>query len=723
MKEKDVKMGQLAPGWPIDGRIAKTITFCVTENCNLACKYCYMTRKNDNRRMTFEVAKKTIDTILEDKTFFSEGAVIWDFIGGEPFLEIDLIDEISDYLKQQMFIRDHPWFNAYRFSFATNGILYSSEKVQRYIKKNKNHLSIGISIDGNKIKHDLQRVYRDGRGSYDDVVKNIPLWKEQFGEVMTKATFSSDDLPYLKDSIISLWDIGVSIVAANVVFENSWKDNDDLIFEKQLMELADYVIENKLWDKVSVRFFDYKLGLPLSEESKKENYCGSGKMLAVSCDGKLFPCIRFMDFSLNNKKGLSIGDIESGINEDLLRPFQGLNFYNQSPKKCLECEVAGGCAWCTGFDYDDSEDGSIYERATYNCKMHKANVRAMEYFWRKYSEETGRLSPRDEILMNINHENKGKYLFFITQDNITPHCSYRYEGDNISVMDLATIKKGIKFAEDNDFIPVFLGDQDGSLSNLYFNHLFFMDAQDTSNYDYKNNRENIIHVYDNNIQNANIQEEICNLIISSHNIDKLYAFIKELLPYKQRINVVLEDIECWNNDNLLIYKEQLISISKLLVKNYSNNEIKEINVLTDRIYLKEFSPCDSGDASIAVAPNGKFYPCPRFYFENKEESLGDLDNGLVRKEAYIYDLVKKPICSGCDSYQCTMCKAMNKKLTREINIPSKIQCTLRHIERNQSRELQEKLISNGLTSKENVIVEIDYLDPLEKLIALERVEG
>ena len=93
------------------------------------------------------------------------------------------------------------------FSFSTNGLLYGTKKVQDYIKKNKRHISIGISVDGNKIKHDMQRVYPDGRGSYDDVMKNVPLWLSQFPNHGTKATFSHGDLPYLKDSIIHLWNI------------------------------------------------------------------------------------------------------------------------------------------------------------------------------------------------------------------------------------------------------------------------------------------------------------------------------------------------------------------------------------------------------------------------------------------------------------------------------------------------------------------------------------
>ena len=129
---------------PWKGGIAKNITFIVTKDCQLACKYCYLVGKNTSERMSFDVAKTAIDYILAHENNFKEESVVWDFIGGEPFLEIELIDRICDYIKVEMYKKKHHWFNSYRFSFSTNGINYNSEQVQRFISKNHDHLSIGI---------------------------------------------------------------------------------------------------------------------------------------------------------------------------------------------------------------------------------------------------------------------------------------------------------------------------------------------------------------------------------------------------------------------------------------------------------------------------------------------------------------------------------------------------------------------------------------------------
>ena len=109
--------------------MAKNITFIVTKDCQLACKYCYLVGKNEKERMPWAVAKAAIDYVLdhEDDPDFAYESVIWDFIGGEPFLEIDLIDKICDYIKTELYRRQHHWFNSYRFSFSTNGINYDSD--------------------------------------------------------------------------------------------------------------------------------------------------------------------------------------------------------------------------------------------------------------------------------------------------------------------------------------------------------------------------------------------------------------------------------------------------------------------------------------------------------------------------------------------------------------------------------------------------------------------
>lgn len=365
--------------------MAKSITFIVTKDCQLACKYCYLVGKNSKERMSWDIAKQAIDYILSHECDFKEESVIWDFIGGEPFLEIELIDKICDYLKTEMFRLDHHWFDSYRFSFSTNGINYDSEKVQDFIAKNKSHLSIGITIDGTKTKHDLNRVWKgkEEKGSYDDVVRNIPLYLSQFPVAGTKVTISSADIPYICESVLHLYSLGIHEVNINCVFENVWKDGDDKLFEEQLIRLADAIIDNEFYSNYTCSFFVEEFGKPLDKKLYNQNWCGAGKMLAIDANGNFYPCTRFAQYSLRDKKTWIIGDIKNGIDKNKLRPFFTLDRCTQSTQECIDCEVAGGCAWCQGENYDAADSPTIYQRSTAICKMHKARVRANNYYWNK----------------------------------------------------------------------------------------------------------------------------------------------------------------------------------------------------------------------------------------------------------------------------------------------------------------------------------------------------
>ena len=86
---------------------------------------------------------------------------------------------------------------------------------------------------------------------------------------------------------------------------------------------------------------------------------------------------------MRSKKARTIGNIGNGIDLNKVRPFIVLDRILQSPQECIDCEVASGCGWCQGENYDAADTPTAYQRATAICKMHKARVRANNYYWNK----------------------------------------------------------------------------------------------------------------------------------------------------------------------------------------------------------------------------------------------------------------------------------------------------------------------------------------------------
>jgi uncharacterized protein len=368
----------------------KNITFVVTERCNLNCTYCYEKHKT-NKVMSKQVAKDGVDFILDkeringyydlDKT----SAIILEFIGGEPLLEIDLIDYIVEYFKFKAFEIGHPWAINYMISMTTNGILYNTEKVQKFIKKNRNRVSISITIDGNKELHDSCRVFPDGKGSYDIVEKSIKQKLQNDNHSQTKITLSPYNIKYLNDAIRNVWNIGIHGAFANCVFEEGWKLEHAKTFYYELVKLADHILDNKLYNKYFTSLFDESIGKPLIET---RNWCGgNGAMLAIGTDGKCYPCIRYMQYALSTegRKEQSIGDIYKGMDSvednEWLCNLKCIDMKTQSDDKCNNCSIASGCAICSGYNYDKFGDANI--RATFICIMHQARVLACKYYFSK----------------------------------------------------------------------------------------------------------------------------------------------------------------------------------------------------------------------------------------------------------------------------------------------------------------------------------------------------
>lgn len=386
MEETGYTVGRMRPEWGKGG--AQSLTFVVTEDCNLRCKYCYVTHKSKGKVLNLETAKKFIDYLLTSPDIHQSDSAVLDFIGGEPLLEAKLIEDICDYFKIRAYEEGSRWYWKYRINISTNGVDYDSDEVQHLIQKNSGKISIGITIDGTKEKHDLQRVFPDGSGSYDTIHKNLKLWMSQF-DASTKVTFASEDLKYLKESILHLWDEGIYNVSANVVYENVWREGDDKIFEEQLKELADYIVEHDLYNKEYCTLFLDHIGAPYEKEDFNNTSCGAGKMLAISPDGNIYPCMRYYDYSLNHQPGYIIGNLEDGIDFDKARVFLLAMYKYQCDDECLSCPIAKGCEFCQGFSYDESDSGTNFQKAKYICKMHKARVRANNYYFAKLYHKTG----------------------------------------------------------------------------------------------------------------------------------------------------------------------------------------------------------------------------------------------------------------------------------------------------------------------------------------------
>jgi len=206
--------------------------------------------------------------------------------------------------------------------------------------------------------------------------------------------------------------------------------------------------------------------------------------------------------------------------------------------------------------------------------------------------------------------------------------------------------------------------------------------------------------------------------------------IKSIIPNIKRLNICFVDIEEFNENDICNYRLALNEINETLIEEIKVGKIHQVNILTDRLFLDSMKNCGAGVSNITIAPNGKFYICPAFYYDEKmhidnlmnfkeieyNRSVGDLSKGISIPNNHLLNLDHAPLCRKCDSYHCDRCIWLNQKLTLDNNTPSHQQCVMSHIERNASKNLANELKGLGyMIDKIKDIEEIDYLDPIDIL--------
>lgn len=257
--------------------LSRTVTFQVTEDCNLACSYCYQGHKT-KKAMTFETAKKAVDMLLssdENNQYINPAispGIIIEFIGGEPLLEIELIDKTIDYFKKEARRLQHPWAEWFCISICSNGVLYFDERVQRFLMKNRNNISFSITIDGNKELHDSCRVFHDGKPSYDLAVAAAIDWMNRGYYMGSKITIAPENITFLYDAITHMIGLGYTEINANCVYEEGWTPTHATVLYHEMKRISDYLFEHDLEDDIYISLFEDNFFRPM-DEGENLNWC------------------------------------------------------------------------------------------------------------------------------------------------------------------------------------------------------------------------------------------------------------------------------------------------------------------------------------------------------------------------------------------------------------------------------------------------------------------
>jgi len=144
----------------------------VSEDCNLACDYCYYSScqgrpSSDIQRIDDQLLRKVIQEMMQG----SRGSTSFAWQGGEPLLAgLDFFQKVVQY-QQEYAPRNTVISNA----LQTNGTLITREWAAFF---RQYAFLLGVSLDGPAWIHDRRRKTGSGAGSYDRVMQGIALLRE-----------------------------------------------------------------------------------------------------------------------------------------------------------------------------------------------------------------------------------------------------------------------------------------------------------------------------------------------------------------------------------------------------------------------------------------------------------------------------------------------------------------------------------------------------------------
>lgn len=322
-------------------------TYILTsENCNFACKYCFLSKLTQaqccNKNMSVEVADQTIKLLQREyKNNPTKYSRFISFFGGEPLLNFQLIKYIVD--KISLLIQNKDFPNDIKFGMVTNASLLTEDIIRYCISKD---IGIGISFDIIE-EASTQRITKKGSSTFNIVKEKISLCQKLGAEFSISTTVTSAILSNpvkVVDEIIRLNPPSISL---NMLIP----DKGSAFNRSYYHEYADFLIYayNRLRE---FGIYEDRMMRKMRAFTNRNLYyndcCATGgHQFVITHNGRIGVCHAFL-----NTTGEFFNASVFDENISLSTNSDSLCWSQITPLKkeqCLECEClgicGGGCAY------------------------------------------------------------------------------------------------------------------------------------------------------------------------------------------------------------------------------------------------------------------------------------------------------------------------------------------------------------------------------------------
>ncbi|MFQ9249105.1 MAG: radical SAM protein [Clostridium paraputrificum] len=316
-----------------------------SSKCNLKCKYCFYNSIADEREISDYgfLSEEDLEVIVSRIEEYCDGGFCnMGFQGGEPMLiGLDFYKKLVELTSSKK--------TKFNFMIQTNGTLIT-EEFAKFFYDNK--FLVGVSLDGSKEIHNLNRINYSGNGSYNDVMKGIALLKKHNVDfnilvVVTSALskkiescykfLRKNEFNYIQfipfiEALDDCDSNNLNFALTSKQYKNYMKNLFDMWYE-----------DVSKGNMVSIRYFDNILGLFLGQDYEACDMRGiCSCQHIIESDGRVYPC----DFYTYEK--YSIGNIFDESFDNMHEKEITRNFIIESVSKDKKCETCKYIYLCRG---------------------------------------------------------------------------------------------------------------------------------------------------------------------------------------------------------------------------------------------------------------------------------------------------------------------------------------------------------------------------------------
>lgn len=364
----------------------QAVTMLLTNDCNLACSYCFESNKGKDymsKEMALDILKATYNPVDPMAGIFT-----LNMFGGEPLMNWDTFKAVCDYVLENNL--------KIRITATTNLTLLTDEMID-YIDELS--IPVLVSVDGIKEVHDKHRC-----NSFDKVIENMKkLIDRDLGYLIeARMTVAPDTAKYMYESVKMLVDLGINNIANVPASDLDWdaqsiqdyKDN----YEKILDMYIDILNDETNKRNISLYKVDQALNLALEPIKEDTSMCniGNPRWVIVDWKGDIWPC---PDYPTTDNVDLiagKIGNFYTGVDETKVDPKPMVATYEL--ERCKGCEAISICK--SGCPYENyTKNGKFNEPTIGYCTLQKAFVEIIKAYQDKLLEATNIRSRQLNVLI------------------------------------------------------------------------------------------------------------------------------------------------------------------------------------------------------------------------------------------------------------------------------------------------------------------------------------